>query len=83
MRTHANFTRVNEIARSTFMFTHGLLSIVSFSFTQENVTCSYGKIQDSGNQPAPISKVERHIVVKFCATLWCGVNRYSDRSGSE
>ena len=33
--------------------------------------------------PAPISKVERQISDRFCVTLWCIVNRYSDRSGSE
>ena len=32
---------------------------------------------------APISKVEQHISDRFCATLWCNVNRYSDCSGSE
>jgi len=32
---------------------------------------------------SPISKVKRHIVDEFCASLWCGVNRYLDRSGSE
>ena len=35
----------------------------------------------------PISKVERHISEfisdRFCAILWCSVNTYSDRSGSE
>ena len=32
---------------------------------------------------APISKVERHISYRFCTSLWCSVNRYSERSGSE
>ena len=32
---------------------------------------------------APISKMEPHISDKFCATLWCNVNRYSHYSGSE
>ena len=32
---------------------------------------------------APISKVERHISDRFCASFWCSVNRYSNRSGSE
>ena len=27
---------------------------------------------------APISKVERHLLDKLCATLWCCVKRYSD-----
>ena len=27
---------------------------------------------------APISKVERHISDRFCATLWCSINRYLD-----
>ena len=30
---------------------------------------------------APISKGQSHIPDRFCATLWCSVNRYSDRSG--
>ena len=33
--------------------------------------------------PAPISKMERHIAERCCVTLKCGVDRYSDRSGSE
>ena len=32
---------------------------------------------------ALISKVESHIADRFCATVWCSVNRYSDRTGSE
>ena len=32
---------------------------------------------------SPILKVERYISDRFCAILWCTVNRYSDRSGSE
>ena len=32
---------------------------------------------------ASISKVERHVSDRFCAILWCSVNTYSDRSGSE
>ena len=32
---------------------------------------------------APNSKVERHISDKFSATLWCGVGRFSDGSGSK
>ena len=32
---------------------------------------------------APVSKVERYISDRFCVTLQSGVNRYSDRSGSE
>ena len=32
---------------------------------------------------SPILKVERHISDRFCAILWCTVNRYSYRSGSE
>ena len=32
---------------------------------------------------AQTSKVGRHISDRFCAILWCTVNRYSDRSGSE
>ena len=31
----------------------------------------------------PISKVERHISDSFCSILWCCVNTYSDRSGTE
>ena len=27
---------------------------------------------------APISKVERHTSERFCAKLWCSINRYSD-----
>ena len=32
---------------------------------------------------APISKVERHLLDRSCATLWCGMNRYSNRQESE
>ena len=32
---------------------------------------------------SPILKVERHISDRFCAILWCTVNRYSDSSRSE
>ena len=32
---------------------------------------------------ALISKVECHISDRLCATVWCSVNRYSDRRGSE
>ena len=32
---------------------------------------------------ASTSKVERHISDRFCATLWCSVNRSKDRSGRE
>ena len=31
----------------------------------------------------PISKVECHIVDRFCAILWCSVNIYSPRRGSK
>ena len=27
--------------------------------------------------------MERHISYRFCTSLWCSVNRYSERSGSE
>ena len=33
--------------------------------------------------PAAISKVEPRISDKFCATLWCNVNRYLHCGGSE
>ena len=36
-----------------------------------------------GSCAALILKVERHILDRVCALLWCTVNRYSDRSGSE
>lgn len=26
--------------------------------------------------------MERHISYRFCTSLWCSVNRYSERSGS-
>ena len=53
VRTHVNFTRVNEIdtvygswrvnvkiePRSTFTFTRGLSYMISFSFTRVNFTC--------------------------------------------
>ena len=32
---------------------------------------------------APISKVERHISDRFCARLWCSVNRKRSRSRSD
>ena len=32
---------------------------------------------------APISKVDCHVSDWFCATLWCNVDRYSHRNGSE
>ena len=32
---------------------------------------------------ALISKVESHISDRICATVWCSVNRYSDRRGRE
>ena len=28
------------------------------------------------SKAAPISKVEPHFSDRFCATLWCGVNRF-------
>ena len=66
MRTHVNFTLVNEIEtiygrsrinvkvepRSTFTFTRGLSYIASISFTRVNFTCvRTEKLRDSGNQP--------------------------------
>ena len=30
-----------------------------------------------------MAKAERYISDRFCVTLWCSVNRHSDRSGSE
>ena len=29
------------------------------------------------------SKVDRHVLDRFCGTLWCSVNKYSDLCGSE
>ena len=66
MRTHVNFTLVNEIEtiygrsrinvkvepRSTFTFTRGLSYIASISFTRVNFTCvRTEKLRDGGNQP--------------------------------
>ena len=66
MRTHVNFTLVNEIEtiygrsrinvkvepRSTFTFTRGLSYIAFISFTRVNFTCARTeKLRDSGNQP--------------------------------
>ena len=52
-------------------------------FTRNNYG-DFGAISVTArNCSAPISKVELHISDGFCATLWCSVNRYSDRSGSE
>ena len=32
---------------------------------------------------APMYKVKRHLSDRFCARLWCSVNRYSDSGGSD
>ena len=56
---------------------------IGLLFTRKN----YGDVGaisvPAGICSALISKVELHISDGFCATLWCSVNRYSDRSGSE
>ena len=41
------------------------------------------RISVSVSYAEPPSKLERHISERFCAILWCSVNMYSDRSGSE
>ena len=44
----------------------------------------FGAISETERSCAvPISKVDRHISDWFCATLWCNVDRYSHRNGSE
>ena len=44
----------------------------------------FGAISETERSCAvPISKVDRHVSDQFCATLWCNVDRYSHRNGSE
>ena len=57
-------------SRIEIVFTHKNGDFAAISITERSCT-------------APISKMEPHISDKFCATLWCNVNRYSHRSGSE
>ena len=67
MRTHVNFTRVNNIetmygrsgvnvkveSRSTLTFTRGLSYIASISLTGVYFTCvRTEKVRNSGNQPS-------------------------------
>ena len=66
MRTHVNFTRVNNIEtmsgrsrvnvkvepRLTFTFVHGLSYIASISFTRVHFTCVLTQeVRDGENQP--------------------------------
>ena len=57
-------------SRIEIVFTHKNGDFAAISITERSCT-------------APISKMEPHISDKFCAILWCNVNRYSHRSGSE
>ena len=55
---------------------------IGLLFTHKNL--DFGQIPLKGrNRSVPISKMERHISNMFCATLWCSVNRHSNRSESE
>ena len=55
---------------------------IGLLFTHKNL--DFGQIPlKERNRSVPISKMERHISNMFCATLWCSVNRYSNRSESE
>ena len=51
-------------------------------FTLQNG--DFGAISETERScAAQISKVDRHVSDWFCATLWCNVDRYSHRNGSE
>ena len=53
---------------------------IKLLFTRKNV--NFGAISVTEQScPTTSLKVERH--TSFCAMLWCRVNRYSDRCGSE
>ena len=55
MRTHVNFTRINEIEAmygSTFTFTRGLSNTASILLTRVKFPCvRMEKLRDSGIQP--------------------------------
>ena len=52
------------------------------SHIREMISARFRSVADR-SWAAPISKVERHVSDRFCATLWCSVNTYSDRRKSE
>ena len=56
---------------------------IGLLFRHENSDFGAISVTKRGCGTAPISKVERHISDRFCVTLWCIVNSYSGRSGSE
>ena len=70
LRRIASFTPARKPFQIDLQFKHKNSDFGAISVTERS--CA-----------SPILKVERHISDRFCAILWCTVNRYSDRSGSE
>ena len=56
---------------------------IELLFRHKNGDFGAISVKNQASCAVPISKVERHILDKFCALFLCCVNGYSDRSGSE
>ena len=55
---------------------------IDLLFTHKN--SDFGAISATERSCAALtSKVDRHVLDRFCGTLWCSVNKYSDLCGSE